>query len=266
MPSTIVLAALAAILAAAPAAAPDEPAVVVYSGRGGQIAVKIPRIDTTVAVNGTLDDPVWKRAALLTGFSEYSPLDGIPAQDSTEVLVWYSSRAMYFGVRAFEPHGDVHYKLADRDKIDADDNIQIVLTPFLHSRQALVFAVNPLGVQEDGTMTEGVGKSRSFNTGTTQTGRPATDLSPDFVYESQGHVTPYGYEVVVRIPFRSIKYQADDPQDWGVNIVRRVQHSGHEQTWVPARLAAASGSSASRARSSASRASTAAPRSTSIRS
>ncbi|MFI5231842.1 MAG: DUF5916 domain-containing protein [Gemmatimonadales bacterium] len=240
MPSPIVLAALAAILAAAPAAAPDEPAVVVYSGRGGQIAVKIPRIDTTVAVNGTLDDPVWKRAALLTGFSEYSPLDGIPAQDSTEVLVWYSSRAMYFGVRAFEPHGDVHYKLADRDKIDADDNIQIVLTPFLHSRQALVFAVNPLGVQEDGTMTEGVGKSRSFNTGTTQTGRPATDLSPDFVYESQGHVTPYGYEVVVRIPFRSIKYQADDPQDWGVNIVRKVQHSGHEQTWVPARLAAAS--------------------------
>ena len=188
-----------------------------------------------------------------------SPIDGIPAQDSTEVLVWYSSRAMYFGVRAFEPHGDVHYKLADRDKIDADDNIQIVLTPFLHSRQALVFAVNPLGVQEDGTMTEGVGKSRSFNTGTTQTGRPATDLSPDFVYESQGHVTPYGYEVVVRIPFRSIKYQADDPQDWGVNIVRKVQHSGLLVS--PPRR-----SSASRARSSASRASTAAPRSTSIRS
>ena len=240
MLQSLTLAALAGALAVAPGSAPDDPAVTVYSGRGGQLAVRIPRIDTTIAVDGTLAAPVWKRAALLTGFSEYSPLDGIPAQDSTEVLVWYSPRAMYFGVRAFEPHGDVHYKLADRDKIDADDNIQIVLTPFLHSRQALVFAVNPLGVQEDGTMTEGVGKARSFNTGTTQTGRPATDLSPDFVYESSGHLTPYGYEVVICIPFRSIKYQADDPQDWGVNIVRTVQHSGHEQTWVPTRLAAAS--------------------------
>ena len=240
MPSPIVLAALAAALAVAPAADLGDPAAGVYSGRSGQLAVKIPRIDQSIAVDGTLNDPVWQRAALLTGFSEYSPLDGLPAEDSTEVFVWYSPRAMYFGVRAFEPHGGVHYKLADRDKIDADDNIQIVLTPFLHSREALVFAVNPLGIQEDGTMTEGVGKARSFNTGTTQTGRPATDLSPDFVYESSGHVTPAGYEVVIRIPFRSIKYQADDPQDWGVNIVRKVQHSGHEQTWVPAKLAAAS--------------------------
>lgn len=240
MTPSIAAAALAALLAVAPHTAADDPPAVVYSGRSGQLDVRIPRIDTTVAVDGTLDNPVWKRAALLTGFSEYSPLDGIPAQDSTEVFVWYSPRAIYFGVRAFESHGDVHYKLADRDKIDADDNIQIVLTPFLHSRQALVFAVNPLGIQEDGTMTEGVGKARSFNTGTTQTGRPTTDLSPDYVYESRGRVTPGGYEVVISIPFRSIKYQADDPQDWGINVIRTVQHSGHEQTWVPARLASAS--------------------------
>lgn len=240
MTSPIVLAALAALLGAAPGTNTDDPPTAVYSGRSGQTSVKIPRIDENISVDGTLSDPVWQRAALLTGFSEYSPLDGLPAEDSTEVFVWYSPRAIYFGVRAFEPHGGVHYKLADRDKIDADDNIQVILTPFLHSRQALVFAVNPLGIQEDGTMTEGVGKARSFNTGTTQTGRPTTDLSPDFVYESKGRVTPGGYEVVIRIPFRSIKYQAEDPQDWGVNIIRTVQHSGHEQTWVPARLASAS--------------------------
>jgi hypothetical protein len=238
--SPIVLAALAALLSVAPTVDADDPPAGIYSGRSGQTSVKIPRIDASIAMDGTLDNPVWQRAAVLTGFSEYSPLDGLPAEDSTEVFVWYSPRAIYFGVRAFEPHGGVHYKLADRDKIDADDNIQVVLSPFLHSRQALVFSVNPLGIQSDGTMTEGVGKARSFNTGTTQTGRPATDLSPDFVYESRGHVTPGGYDVVIRIPFRSIKYQAGDVQDWGVNIVRKVQHSGHEQTWIPTKLAAAS--------------------------
>ena len=240
MTSPIVLAAVTAFLSIAPIVDADDPAAGVYSGRSGQTIVKIPRIDAGIPIDGTLDNPVWQRAALLTGFSEYSPIDGLPAEDSTEVFVWYSPRAMYFGIRAFEPHGGVHYKLADRDKIDADDNIQIILSPFLHSREALVFSVNPLGIQSDGTMTEGVGKARSFNTGNTQTGRPATDLSPDFVYESRGHITPGGYEVVVRIPFRSIKYQAEDTQDWGVNIIRKVQHSGHEQSWVPARLAAAS--------------------------
>ncbi len=240
MASPIVMAALAATLAVSPIAGLDDPPPPTYSGRSGQLAVKIPRIDAGIAIDGTLDNPVWQRAAVLTGFSEYSPLDGLPAEDSTEVLVWYSPRAIYFGVRAFEPHGGVHYKLADRDKIDADDNIQIILSPFLHSRQALVFSVNPLGIQSDGTMTEGVGKGRSFNTGTTQTGRPATDLSPDFVYDSRGHVTPGGYEVVIRVPFRSIKYQAGDVQDWGVNIIRKIQHSGHEQSWAPAKLAASS--------------------------
>ncbi len=213
----------------------------VYSGRDHQIAVRVPRIDAGIPMTGSLDDPVWQQAALLTGFSQYTPIDGLPAEDSTEVFVWYSPHAMYFGIRAFEPHGGVHYKLADRDKIDADDNVQIVLSPFLHSRQAMVFAVNPLGIQEDGAMTEGVRSGgRSFNTGSTQTGRPSTDLNPDYVYESRGHVTPFGYEVVIRIPFRSIKYQSVDPQDWGINIVRRVQHSGHEQTWVPTQLAASS--------------------------
>src|ERR1700691_5783467 len=102
----------------------------------------------------------------------------------------------------------------------------------------MVFAVNPLGIQEDGTITEGVRTGTRFSTGTTQTGRPTTDLSPDFVFESKGHVTASGYETVVRIPFRSIKYQSTDPQDWGLNIVRKVQHSGHETTWVPTALSA----------------------------
>jgi hypothetical protein len=227
-----------ALILAAPLGAQSQ---TVYSGRDRQLAVRVPRIDAAVLLDGSLDDPVWRQAALLTGFSEYTPIDGLPAEDSTEVFVWYSPHAIYFGVRAYEPHSGVHYKLADRDKIDADDNIQIVLSPFVNSRQALVFAVNPLGIQEDGTMTEGVrSAARSFNTGTTQTGRPATDLDPDYVYESKGRVTPFGYEVVIRIPFRSIKYQSVDPQDWGINIVRRVQHSGHEQTWVPTQLAASS--------------------------
>ncbi len=215
------------------------PAPAVYNGRAGQLAVTIPRLDTDIDVDGTLTAPAWQHAAVLTGFSEYLPVDGQVAADSTEVLVWYSHSAIYFGIRAYEPHGAVHAALANRDAIDADDNVQLILSPFLHSRQALVFAVNPFGVQEDGTITEGATSQSGFGV-TNLTGPPPTDLSPDFVYESKGHLTPFGYEVVVRIPFRSIKYQSAATQDWGLNIIRRVQHSGISDSWYPAKLAAAS--------------------------
>src|SRR5712692_8637451 len=71
-----------------------------------------------------LDEPVWRQAALLTGFSQYRPVDGRPAADSTQVLVWYSPDAIYFGIRAYESHGAVvRATLADRDNIDADDRV-----------------------------------------------------------------------------------------------------------------------------------------------
>ena len=51
----------------------------------------------------------------------------------------------------------MHATLANRDRIDADDAIQIFLNPFKDGRQALVFGVNPLGIQSDGALVEGTG-------------------------------------------------------------------------------------------------------------
>ena len=98
-------------------AADTDPASV-YSGRDGRLDVHPPRLEAEVKVDGKLDEPAWAEAAMLTGFSQFTPVDGIPAADSTEVLVWYSATAIYFGIRAFEAHGQVHATLADRDKID----------------------------------------------------------------------------------------------------------------------------------------------------
>ena len=44
----------------------------------------------------------------------------------------------------------------------------------------------------------------------------------------------------MRIPFKSLSFQSEDTQSWGINVIRRVQHSGHEQTWTPALLGRAS--------------------------
>jgi hypothetical protein len=211
----------------------------VYNGRLGKLDVRAPQREVDITIDGELAEAVWSDAALLTGFSQFSPVDGVPAADSTEVLVWYSPNAIYFGVKAYEPHGAVHATLADRDRIGADDQVQILLSTFNDARQATVFAVNPFGVQSDGALVEtGSTSGNGFNNAVVK--REIADLSPDFVYQSKGQLTSFGYEVEVRIPFKSLRFQPAREQSWGINVTRLVQHSGAEDSWAPAKRASAS--------------------------
>ncbi|MGH7537673.1 MAG: DUF5916 domain-containing protein [Gemmatimonadales bacterium] len=212
----------------------------VYRGSARELDVAIPRVEATARVDGALDEPVWSRAARLTGFSQYRPADGRPAEDSTDVLVWYAPDAIYFGIRAFEAHGPVvRATLANRDNIDADDRVQVLLDTYADHRRALLFAVNPLGVQQDGVWSDGVEASAG---GPQAGGRfdATIDLNPDYVFESRGQVSATGYVVEVRIPFKSLRYQSADPQHWSLQIDRVTQHSGYEDTWTPAVRASAS--------------------------
>ncbi len=203
----------------------------VYAGVEQQLDVVAPKLDLDVIIDGNLDDDAWREAAVLSGFSQYKPVDGVPAEDATEVLVWYSTTAIHFGIRAHEPHGSVNATLADRDNIQNDDHVQILLDTFNDGRRSLAFAVNPLGIQADGARSEsGARATTSSRRGPSD----PVDLAPDFRYESRGRLTEYGYEVEVRIPFKTLSFQPAETQDWGINVIRRVQHSGREQTWTPA--------------------------------
>ncbi len=211
----------------------------VYHARQGSTAVQAPTLaDESVRVDGRLDEPQWASAAVLTGFSLYQPVDGVAAPDSTEVLLWHSATALYVGIRAYEPHGDprttVHATLADRDRISGDDNVQLLLDTFDDKHRAFVFGVNPLGIQGDGIRSEGSGAGSAGGT------PGQLDLSSDFIYASSGHVTDYGYEVELRIPFSALRYPSGAVQHWGVNVIRTVQHSGYTETWTPVRRASAS--------------------------
>ncbi|MBL8979872.1 MAG: hypothetical protein JNM53_15765, partial [Gemmatimonadetes bacterium] len=111
-------------LLAALAAAPQDTIASAHT-------VSIPRRDTAVLVDGRLDEPVWREAARLTDFHQYQPVDGRPAEEATEVLVWYAPTAIYFGIIARDrvPTG-VRATVADRDNLDTDDRVTIFLDTF----------------------------------------------------------------------------------------------------------------------------------------
>jgi hypothetical protein len=218
-----------------------QDSTLVYSGRANRTRVDVPRIDTVASIDGSLDDPVWRRAARLAGFSQYQPVDGRPAEEPTEVLVWYSPEAIYFGIRAREIHGNVvRATHANRDNIDSEDQIQILLDTDNARQIAFLFGVNPYGVQQDGTRSAqfaGGAGGASATGGGFRTMNPlegSVDLNPDYFFESKGRLVEGGYEVEVRIPFKSLRYQDARVQSWGLHILRRVQHSGFQDTWAPA--------------------------------
>lgn len=213
----------------------------IYDGRANRIHVVVPRIDTLIRIDGILDEQVWQRAASLTGFSQYQPVDGRPAEEPTEVLVWYSPDAIHFGIRARELHGNVvRATRANRDNIESEDQIQILLDTENARQLSFLFGVNPLGVQQDGTRSSQFGGGAG---GFSATGggfrninplEGSVDLNPDYFFESRGRLVEGGYEVEVRIPFKSLRYQDEKVQSWGIHILRRVQHSGFQDTWAPA--------------------------------
>ena len=217
------------------------------SGRSGDLNIVVPRLEASASVDGILDEPAWSQAARLTDFSQYQPVDGRAAEEPTEVLVWYAEDAIYFGIRATELHGDVvRATQANRDNIASEDHVQILLDTYNDRRVAFLFGVNALGVQADGTRSDQFGGGaggRSATGGGTRDINPMdgnVDLNPDYTYASKGRVVEDGYVVEVRIPFKSLRYQESKNQTWGIHILRRVQHSGFEDSWAPAIRANAS--------------------------
>ncbi len=215
------------------------PALEVIGGRGGP-TITVPRIEATVQVDGRLDEEAWSQAVRLGDFSQYLPSDSRPAEERTEVLVWYSPTALHFGIIAHDRQpGAIRATVADRDKLSNDDTVTIYLDTFNDRRRAFFFTVNPLGVQQDGVQTEGgfnagsMGGMGGWGGGTWSGG--SIDTSPDYQFDSKGQLTSDGYVVEVRIPFKSLRYNGTGPQRWGLNIRRKIQRTGYEDTWTDAK-------------------------------
>jgi hypothetical protein len=205
----------------------------VVEGKGSPTA-DIPRLEASAQIDGKFDEPAWSQATRLTGFWQYQPVDGRAAEEETEVLVWYAPDAIYFGIIAHDRNpAAIRATVADRDNIDNDDHVIIDIDTFHDRRRAFFFGVNPLGAQSDGVRSEGAGQVSSLIPG-------STDKSPDFAWQSKGRITDRGYEIEIRIPFKSLRFPGSGPQAWGFNVTRVVQRTGYTDTWTDVRRANAS--------------------------
>jgi len=205
------------------------PPVVVYDGSAGQLEVPNPWVEEAdVTVDGRIDEAVWLNAPVLTGFTQFDPVEGVPATQRTEARVLVTDEAIYLAVTAYDDvEGGVRATLGDRDSFAmSDDYVRFILDTFNDNRRGYVIMVNPHGVQQDGLWVVGSRGGRDRY-------GPPIDWNPDFVWDSGGYLFDGGYSVEVKLPFKSIRFREEAVQDWGLQIERRIARNGYSESWAP---------------------------------
>ena len=209
----------------------------------GRPTVRPTRTDTAPEIDGRLDDEVWSTAALITEFTQQSPLDGAPATEETEVYVAYDSENIYLAFYAhYEDPSIMRANRVDRDRTLMDDLITVYFDTFLDQQRGYGFDVNGYGVQGDGIISAGGLRGRGGGRGggggaASRSGIPPADRSWNALFETGGRIVADGFTAEMAIPFKSLRYpsrERDQPHRWGFQIVREVKNKDQEnQVWAP---------------------------------
>lgn len=180
--------------------------------------VRLPRFEKAPVVDGNLDDAAWAAAAVLKDFYQVHPGDNIAPSKPTEMLLGYDATQVYIAFRAYDDPQHVRVSVPKRDQILEDDYVGVLLDTYDDQRKAYALYFNPLGIQQDGILTESQG----------------VDYNPDFLISSKGQITKDGYVLEIAIPFKSLRYKAGKELRWGIQAYRYIKRfNAEENSWMP---------------------------------
>ncbi len=177
--------------------------------------VKSQMATTPPVLDGVLDDEIWQQSPQVTGFKSFVPDFGKEIPFKTIAYVAHDSENLYFAIKCFDEPDKIKTSIAARDRIGADDWICINLDTFNGGQSLFGLYVNPSGIQMD-----------------TQFAAGNEDIGVDLIWYSAAKIDDEGYNVEIRIPFKSVRYSAEDGKvDMGVIFERRVSRLSTQVTY-----------------------------------
>ncbi len=194
-------------------------AAVLVQTTDGRTALALARAAQAPVIDGRLDDPVWATPPLaLPAWVSYNPVRGQSLPQTTEVRVSYDDAGLYFAFHCVDPEpAKVRSTLSRRDDLWSDDWVGVSLDALGSGQQTYDLFVNPRGVQGDILNTTTAGET----------------TAPDWVWDSAGRQTPEGYDVEVRVPWKSIRFASGADVKMGILFWRRVSRLGVSASWPP---------------------------------
>ena len=171
--------------------------------------------DAQIVIDAQASEPVWAQALVIDDWLTYYPAPGDQPAVHAEARILVDSEALYLHCRVVDPEPErVRARVTRRDSIWGDDWLGLYLDPSGEGQRAYLFLVNPLGVQADATRMAG----------------GDDDFSWDGLWRSDGRLTPEGYEVEIRIPWRTVRHPAE-LERVGVSLLRATARTGERASW-----------------------------------
>ena len=178
------------------------------------------KINSSIKIDGNLDDEGWKNIEPVGDFITISPVFGKASKRNTKVKIAYDNTAIYIGAYMYDDPSNIRKQLTARDVLDRQ-NVDIFVVGFdtYHDKQnAFVFRVSPANVQSD------IKISQSGS---------VYDQSWDAVWESKTSIKEDGWVAEIKIPLSAIRFAKKDLQEWGINFGRFARKENENSVWNP---------------------------------
>ncbi|MFH1132359.1 MAG: carbohydrate binding family 9 domain-containing protein, partial [Pseudomonadota bacterium] len=168
-------------------------------------------------IDGNLSEPCWRRIKPVH-LTQRNPFEGAPPDQKTDLMVIYTSDAIFIGLRLWDNEPQkIHRGLGRRDAPPPSDGITVLLDTMLSKNRAYAFSVNAAGVMQDGLF---------YND-------TEFDASWDGRWDVATAIDEKGWIAEFRIPLSTITFQDQTKQNWGFCVSRWVQRNHQTSTWPP---------------------------------
>jgi hypothetical protein len=189
------------------------------SGQWQPKEVSAKKAESTIKVDGRLDEAAWKEAQEAGDFIQLQPEKGKPASERTIVKILYDDNNVYFGFWCFDSEPQkiaAHMTKRDAD-IRSDDSVYVLLDTFHDRRSCYYVSTNLLGTQWDGRITD---NGRTF------------DSTWDGLWRAAARKTDFGWTAEFAVELGTIKYEPGKNKTWGLSLGRGIPRKLEFSFWT----------------------------------
>ncbi len=170
-----------------------------------------------IKLDGILDEAVWQQATHIHNFTQRELDYGQPISETTEVAVLYDKNNLYLGIWCYQKDpSKIVAKFMNPDfDYQADDNFQIMISPFDDNRSGYLFAINPNGARTDILISSGEDGNEDWNG----------------VWDAKTTINDQGWFAEIIIPFNTLQFKKEPILNWALNFERDIVSKNEQALW-----------------------------------
>jgi hypothetical protein len=176
------------------------------------------RVSEAPEIDGILEDTAWKKAAILTDFVIFRPNNGtlVSSEYQTFVKVVYDDNAVYISAEMRDPDAEnIPQEFAVRDNNSQADFFVVTINPNDDGQNPFEFIVQATGNQLDAKVSNG-----------------NEDFNWNAVWQSATKITDTGWNVEIKLPYRTLRFANSPEQSWSFNFHRRLEKLNEKHAWT----------------------------------